>query len=482
MSSGAPRARGGSERAGARPLLTFYMWVAGLSLLLVSVLTPPFQVPDEPQHFYRSYQLSRLEVRPEVRDGQAGAVLPRSIPSLVESHLGTLAHHARRQVPQRPLAETLQDLGRPLAADDQAFVEFTGSAVYAPLAYVPQAVAIAAGRALGLGPLALLYAARAANALAAFALIAWSLARLGRVMTTGVLLAVLPMTLFVLASASPDALTIAGGFIVAALLARFFEQGVWQSRDTVAWVGGGLLLCTVKVVYFPLMFAGLAAVMAARKARRPEHWQGLRSQALGALAVLLVTAFWFWWRATGVSAATAPPGVDAAGQLAALRQSPLLLLKIVPRTLYQDGSMLAESTIGQLGWLNVAMPAWVRGCAYLALLLSLFVRSDATTRTPAAAPRWPGSVWVLALAFVVVELIVVAHYIAWTPVGAYSAQGVQGRYLLPLLPVVALAVSWRVPAVQFGSITPALKTLFAALCLALPLATFFTLVTAYSLF
>lgn len=480
MHSGAPRTRGGSQRADAHPLLTFYMWVAGLSLLVVSALTPPFQVPDEPQHFYRSYQLSRLEVRPEVRDGQAGAVLPRSIPSLVESHLGTLAHHARRQVPQRALTDTLQDLNRPLATDDQAFVEFTGSAMYAPLAYVPQAGAIAVGRALGLSPLALLYAARAANALAAFALIAWSLARLGGASTTGVLLALLPMTLFVLASVSPDALTIAGGFIVAALLARFFEHGDWQWRDTVAWVGGGLLLCTVKVVYFPLMFAGLAAMMISREARRPAHWKGLRSQAVGAMAVLLVTAFWFWWRATGVSAATAPPGVDAAGQLAALRQEPLLLLKIVPRTLFQYGDMLAESTIGQLGWLNVSMPAWVRVCAYVALLLSLFVRTDVDTRV-STAPRWPGSVWVLMLAFVVVELIVLAHYVAWTPVGAYSAQGVQGRYLLPLLPIVALAVNWRVPAVRIGPIRGALKVLFATLCLALPLATFLTLITAYSL-
>lgn len=481
MDSGAPRARGGRDRADPNPLVTFYVWVAGLSLLPMVVLTPPFQVPDEPQHFYRSYQLSRLEVRPEVRNGQAGAVLPKSIPSLVESNLGTLAHHARRQVPHRTLAATLQDLDRPLAAGDQAFVEFTGSAMYAPLAYAPQAGAIAVGRALGLGPLALLYAARAANALVALALIAWSLARLGSARTAGLWLALLPMTLFVLASASPDVLTIAGGFIVAALLARFVEHGAWHWRDTLAWVGAGLLLCTVKVVYFPLMFAGLAAVMAHREARRTELWKGILSQALGASAVLLVTAFWFWWRATGVSAATVPPGVDASGQIAALRESPLLLLKLVPRTLYQQGGMLAESTIGKLGWLNVAMPVWVQVSAYVALLLSLFLRSGATTRTP-AAPRWPGSAWVLALAFVVMELIVLAHYIAWTPVGAYSAQGVQGRYLLPMLPVVALAVSWRIPSVQVASNSRALNALFAALCLSLPLATMLTLITAYSLF
>ncbi len=40
------------------------------------LLTPPFQVPDEVQHFYRAYQLSDLRILPEVQNGVSGGTLP----------------------------------------------------------------------------------------------------------------------------------------------------------------------------------------------------------------------------------------------------------------------------------------------------------------------------------------------------------------------------------------------------------------------
>jgi hypothetical protein len=44
-----------------------YLLTAGAMGLLYAVVTPPFQVPDEPNHFYRAYQVSSGEVSPRGR-------------------------------------------------------------------------------------------------------------------------------------------------------------------------------------------------------------------------------------------------------------------------------------------------------------------------------------------------------------------------------------------------------------------------------
>lgn len=460
-------------------LIRFYLWVGGLSLVLMAVLTPPFQVPDEPQHFYRSYQLSRLELRPDIQEGKAGALLPSSLSNFVQTQLGTSAHHTnqRRQLPQRLLSETLQSLSMPLAPQAQEFVEFSGSALYAPLAYAPQAIAIAVGRSLEWSPLALLWAARIVNSLAAFALIAWSIRRLGAACATGLVLALLPMTLFMLASASPDALTIAGGFVISAMVARFVVDGSWNRWDLALWVLGGMLLCAVKIVYLPLMFAGLAGLLIKGDPGVQRRWQGFGSQAVGALLVCVAIAFWLWWRPAGIIGTGGPPGADVAEQLALLRESPLLLLKIVPRTLYVEATFLAESFIGRLGWLNVPLPWWLHASAFAALACGLLLQTERS----AVSPRLLGSLWVLTLAYVVIKLIVLAHYVAWTPVGNYAANGVQGRYLLPMAPLVAVALTWlaRTPP-AFGT-NPALRTMLLTLCAVMPLAATIALIQAYAL-
>lgn len=126
-----------------------------LGALPLVVLTPPFQVPDEAQHFERAYQISEGGLRAEVRDGVAGARLPASLPALVRKYLGTDAILAVRRVTPAPLSRSAALRAMSLDPKQQRFVDFTGIAAYPPLACLPQAEGIAIARAFGAGPLAL---------------------------------------------------------------------------------------------------------------------------------------------------------------------------------------------------------------------------------------------------------------------------------------------------------------------------------------
>jgi hypothetical protein len=139
-------------------LVCFLLGLLGVMPLVV--LTPPFQVPDESQHFLRAYQLSELRMRAFVEDGETKAMLPSSLIELIEHFLGTRAVLAPRPITAQPLQQTWMALDRPLEPERRELVSLEYSA-YPPPPYLPQAIAIAAGRWLGAGPLALLYLGKA---------------------------------------------------------------------------------------------------------------------------------------------------------------------------------------------------------------------------------------------------------------------------------------------------------------------------------
>jgi hypothetical protein len=175
------------------PPVRVYAWLGGISLLILALLIPPFQVPDEPEHFFRSYQLSRLELSSRVQDGAAGTELPASLSELVQHFMGADALH-RHVLPKRRFVDTFGEIGRPLEPERTVFIGFSGSAFYPPPPYIPSAVAIAAGRGLGIGPLGLLYMGRFANALAALLITAFALRLFAAGRKFALLIALLPMT------------------------------------------------------------------------------------------------------------------------------------------------------------------------------------------------------------------------------------------------------------------------------------------------
>src|ERR1700755_605890 len=84
-------------------------------------LTPPFQAPDEVQHFYRAYQLSEFRIRAEIQDGVAGDTLPDSLPQLTESSVYTPDGLSYPATPA-PIRKTLKLATIPLDISKRQFV------------------------------------------------------------------------------------------------------------------------------------------------------------------------------------------------------------------------------------------------------------------------------------------------------------------------------------------------------------------------
>lgn len=417
------------------PWLLFLL--SAISGLILVFSIPPFQAPDELQHFYHSYYLASGHVVPERRGKTVGAVLPSSLPETVEDFLGSRALHTLRPLIKFNAPVMQRERARALDPTRQEFVSFSDSALVGPVAYAPQAVGVALGKLFGAAPVELLYCARLANLIVAVMATGSAFRWLGRRLTLAHCLFALPMAQAQFASAAPDSMMLVFGLVAAAGLMSPISTPQSEYRMWAVVLAACLALVSTKAVYIGAPILG-AFIVAHRSARLGRLKQGVAyGVALVGLALATAAA---WGVAAGHFAVmTRPteiggPLVDQAAQVAFVRGHPIEFLAVLVRTSIVEAIYFVTSTIGILGWLSVTM--W-KG-AYVAALIALLL---AFALPPSGQQVWP--IWIRWLAigaalgsYVVIQL---AIYIRWTAVGGPIVEGVQGRYFLPFLSFLMFA-------------------------------------------
>jgi uncharacterized membrane protein len=402
-------------------LAAIYFLLGLTAVASLSVEMPPFQNPDEPTHFVRAEQLSRLvpigrRLGPRIAGGEADpGILRAVIPFL------TVRLHPERKVTRAMYAEAAgAGWGETLQ-----LAEFSNTAVYPPFLYVPAALAIRVGKLAHVPVVQTLYLARAFTGVAAVAIGAGAVALAGAAAPWLFVLLSLPTAFAQMASPSQDGLMIPLAALAAALLYGGLRDAVTVTprRFFVA------CLCLALVCMARPPNAALALALLLPCGPR------LRLRLTGLALVMAAVAAW-----TGFAAMTAavsfradvPPEQfpDPAAQLALVLHDPLRFLAALAETLRLWSEMLMSQVVGSLGWLDVKLPHWLHLTAAAALCLAALLSARATADLPrrllvAAA----SGVAILATIFGMFLI----QYLMWTPVGAPSIDGVQGRYFLPPL-------------------------------------------------
>ena len=215
----------------AVPVTAVERWLLALVCavtLAFAIITPPFQAPDENQHYMKAQLLADGRVMTEQRGAAIGAELPRSALELHGIDFPTdVTGKARRF--DRAMVERAwrADAGRA----GTAFADFPNVANYAPTLYAPSAAGLRAGEALALPRMGSFYVGRLVNATAGLILlaVAFGLMPFGR----GALLAtaLLPTFCYQTGSLSPDAVINGMGFVGLALSLRLAAMGSSPGRS-----------------------------------------------------------------------------------------------------------------------------------------------------------------------------------------------------------------------------------------------------------
>jgi uncharacterized membrane protein len=408
-----------------------FAWVALPAGVLLVILTPPFQAPDEPNHFARAFQVSDGHLVSERTSDSVGGRLPRSLHQLTGMVMG--------RVPFNPEVE--QDLGAwhrafeiPLLPDDRIEIAFPNTALSGPVAYVPQALGIEFGRILGASALTVFYWGRLSNLLLCVAITALAIRWLTIRRWTCVLLSLLPMTMFLRSSVSSDGPTLALTILALAICLRPIDlpasdrhvvsQGIRRVNRIQRWLPSSVaaLLALGKPPY------GAAALLAI--ATPPTLIGGTKryiSMVVALLAVLFV-AQGGWALAMRGKTAVMAPGAAPQTQIATIIDHPADTAVFLASDLVRSAPALAHQAVGVLGWLDAPLPGLV--AIVLGLIIVLVALGEPGPPLACTGFRWLGAGIFVAGVFTLHAM----NYVWWTPPGSPRVEGIQGRHFLPLLP------------------------------------------------
>lgn len=307
-----------------------------------------------------------------------------------------------------------------------------------PVAYGPQALGMALVRAMDWGTLPLLYLGRLCN-LVFFVFMTWlAMKRLpfGKEVLFGT--ALLPMTLHLSSSFSYDVMIMGCMFYFTAVcldLAYEKERAEWKDVAVLSLVMAAAGPC--KMVYAVMM--GLCLLIPVKKFGGWGRWFISAACVAGAWAgaMYLVNSQVIVSYATETESYVQWAG-ESGYSLSLLIHQPMRLIKIFYQTLLWQAQHYHLTMIGAyLGNLDPVLDVpYVLVVLFTLCLLGLALRKPGESLFITGGKR----LWVLVVCAGCGAAVMLSMLIAWTPLSSRVINGVQGRYFLPFLPVLLLAL------------------------------------------
>jgi uncharacterized membrane protein len=439
-----------------------YLFYAIPAIVLLALITPPFQVPDEPNHFCRAEQVStgRLVAVFYSR----GEKQPRTIPDerVLMPDIGgfkvnkgiAIANSFYADIPSQTSSKVTKSMlvssgkiGWNLGTE---YGEFPNTAIYPPTGYIMSAFGIMIGKLLHLSVIDTLYLSRCLNGfLCAFlCFYAVRLAKASRLLLFNVLL--FPMTLSLFASVSQDGILISLACIFFAIIGYVQTANKYYSwKHLITMIVAVAAISAARPPYFMLSFLFFFLSI------------DRRVKLACFLATLVPVALWGWLNRHNYAVVWAPPEmkINAALQIKHILDDPLEFGSLFFRYNFIYIREMVFEFIGVLGWLDVRF----RSYFYLGGFISLvFAAAISTYFNLKEKSRLRAALIVLTIATFIAILI--AQYITWVELEAPYLGGLQGRYFIPVFIPVAFALAgfrqnipirtWHVPLFLFVLIFP----------------------------
>jgi uncharacterized membrane protein len=393
------------------------------------VLIPPFQVPDEYEHYYKSWDLSNGNLIPEKIGNKAGVSVPESVKIMTDN----VYQKWKYFILNNQTMDMKYLLNLPLQSRNNVFVDISKYAVvtYSPLPYLASALSITIGKVFDLSPLILMYLGRFGNLLLWLFIIFLAI-RITPVFKWGFLaIALMPMTLFQASSLSADGSAIALSFLTIAIFLKLaLDENIKKinTKNIIILISISLLLGLAKMPYIMLIL--MLFLIPSRKFEGKKRM----FQIFGLMFLLAVLIIALWNFMVNGLYMPLDPGISIKDQLFYILQQPLEFVQTLLNTSSKYAGEFPNIVIGNWAYGNSPIPNWIYSIYFFALvLISAF---DKNSFKMSIKQKYI----LLGLFSLITCTIFVLEYLTWTYIGAQVIHGIQGRYLIPILPLLFLSL------------------------------------------
>lgn len=406
------------------PLESFALvWGLCFGVLLV-FQTPLMQVADEPDHFFRSYQISEFDLFSERIDVRTGSDLPVELllfPAPETNSTGTL----------KISRETLSKLSQTSAlSGKRQFFSFASPSTYPPLGYLPQAAGIALSRVFGASLLTQFYWGRLFNLFVALGLVVASIKLIPIQKLALLLIALLPTAVYQRSSFSGDSFAHAYCLFFLSLHLFFaLKKPKLEKKDRYLLYLSALLLALVKQNYAPMAILVLCF--------KPSQFQTRKDSLffITFYTLCLLVPLLSWSHFIKPLIVPMGPGTDVNAQITYVIAHPLQTAGVVLENYWARGMGYLRWAVAQLGWADLYPPRWLQRY-FVNLLLFAALTQTITERLTRRIRAVVFVSWIVCLG--TLSLLV---YLTGMEVGADHLRGLQGRYFIPYLALGAVCLT-----------------------------------------
>ncbi len=423
--------------------------------IMLSTLIPPFQVPDEPMHWIAGYARTHSTVSPS--DPKQHCSIANALPALFE--VGRIAFYPSNKFD----TTSFESLSKAKAGCSETYLNYGVATTYP---------GILLGRLFTLGEETVpekTFQVFLLGRLFQGALIAFLFWRLFSVAlaTRGYMVGMLATSVLMLSplfiqqsfAISADGVTFALSLSLLFFL-FFMKEARWLD-----WLLMVVLATTVSATKPPL-FLPIPVFLGVGLSRM--HKEGLLHEdrgprqswrkwlVYGCIVMSFLATVWvITTQSQGHSDAVIKANQNRAEQVAYVKQHPMSVAGTVIS--HTEKYFRLAPLIGPLGWLDASLSAWtVTKYRHIVIATVLIEILLVFCLIPSRGIRVPTqSRVVLTILLVGSELcaalaITFILYLTWTPAGAATVMGVQGRYFLPMLLTIPLVLGDLVWPVRQG--------------------------------
>lgn len=418
-----------------------FLMLFALQACMFIVQVGPLTIPDPDMHPLSTYALvTRQSLNPVAKgkDAHGNTVKQQSIEG--DSRLLTIPGFANVLIVESISRATQGDSSRETqqSADDVMAdhivvpdgTHTNRSNAYFPLDYLAQAIGLKIAMLVNLSPYAQWQAARISNSILYAIMGCFAIALLPRWKTLMALLLVIPPVAFVASSLMIDGMIVAlSACMVAAIAAIAGNKHVISLPCTVALGVLAWALACEKLSYAFVAGAALFLPSAVMTVRRKVEFVGVAAVLMGVLYLPWSVLF-----------SSSLAQVNVSHNMSVALSHPILTIgKIVRSMIFLGTYHLTQLPVWYTVMSVVLVLVWLAALVY-------------TVKTTGAARMAP-SAWVGKYRFLILALVIAAAEIAafvlfvgmtWNDLESMSRfgvfQGIQGRYVLPVLPVFLLGL------------------------------------------
>ncbi len=423
--------------------MAFWKFNAFKMLFFIGILTvfvvPPFQVPDEFNHFFRAWNVSEGNLTGVMRNARVGNELPKIVSDFA-APFRKIPFHYDEKIDFFQHFQQFWTAGKSDFSERQ-FTDFPNTAVYAPTAYLPQSVVVKIGVFLKMPMIWIFYLARLANFGLWFLMISIALKILKPfegLKNLFLILAMLPATIFISASNSADVATNGMSFIFyAACFAAILTPKNIEKRANFAWIlGGSLFISLNKLAYVPTVLLIFLIPKTKFHSEKQRFW------FLGGTFFLnvLVAVAWFLnghFNHLTLNEAQYSPDFVAGQQIthAGLSQivwvfeNPFAYFKILIYSLFKTAPHTWLHYIGKFGWERNYLPIPLLVFWTLVVFFSIFSFQKEAFFSIRQRVQLFGIGVLTTLVFATIM------YALWSYVGANFIENLGGKYFIPIFPL-----------------------------------------------